>query len=244
MIKLYYSWYSICSEKVLICLFEKGLLFESEQVDLFKFEQVRDEYLSINPNGKVPTLVHDDNILIESTLINEFLDDNYPKVRLIPDNPHQRFEMRTWVHYAQENMFPSAGLISQVHFVAEELKSRWPKEELERLIGKKVSKIGAAKQLKAVTDGVDSEDFENANDKFADAIDLMEAALEQNGPWLVGDYSLADIAVAPNLYRMHCLGMENFWKDHHPRVTDWYERLTAREAFQKTYEFSPPTAPE
>ena len=202
MIKIYYSWYSICSEKVLMCLFEKGLPFTGTQVDLFKFDQVRDEYLTINPNGKVPTLILDDSILIESTLINEFLDDEYPEIKLMPDNPYKRFEMRTWVQYAQENMFPSAGLISQVHFVAEELKSRWTKDELEQLIGKKVSKIGAAKQLKAVTKGVDSEDFENANEKMADAIELMEAALENNGPWLVGDYSLADIAVAPNLYRM------------------------------------------
>ena len=193
---------------------------------------------------KVPTLVHDGNILMESTLINEFLDDNYPEIKLTPDHPCQRFEMRTWVQYAQENMFPLAGLISQVYFVAEELKSRWPKDELEQLIGKKVSKIGAAKQLKAVTEGVDSEDFENAKEKIADAIDLMEIALEKNGSWLIGEFSLADIAVAPNLYRMDCLGMKNFWQDNHPRVADWYERLIKRAAFQKTYQFSPPTAPK
>ena len=100
MIKLYYSWYSICSEKVLLCLFEKGLPFENEQVDMFKFDQVRPEYLAINPNGKVPTLVHNDDILIESTLINEFLDDNYPEIKLTPDDLYLKFEMRTWIQCA------------------------------------------------------------------------------------------------------------------------------------------------
>jgi glutathione S-transferase len=244
MIALYYSWYSICSEKVLLCLFEKNLPFEGTHIDLFNFEQVQPEYLAINPNGKLPAMVHDGEAIVESSLINEFLDDYYPETKLTPDNPDRKTEMQIWVKYAEENMFPSAGLISQVNFIAEELKSRWSEDDLKKLIRKKVNKMGVIKQLKAVREGFSNEDINEANEKIADALNRMETALGKKGPWLVGDYSLADIAVVPNLYRLDCLGMKKLWEDNHPLVTDWYNKLIDRPAFKKTYLYSPPKAPD
>ena len=243
MIKLYYSWYSICSEKVLLCLFEKGLEFEGTQVDLFKFDQVKPEYLAINPNGKVPALDHHGNILVESTLINEFLEDFYPEIKLIPDDPYKKANMRAWVNLAEANMFPAAGLISQVEFIAEDLKSRLEESELETLVRKRVNKAGSIRQLKAVREGFSKADIEVAYGKIVDALDRIELALAKNGPWLVGDYSLADVAVAPNLYRLDCLKMKALWEKGHPLVTEWYNRLIARPAFQLTYAYSPPVAP-
>ena len=48
---------SICTQKVLMTLFEKNLPFETKRVDLFKNEQYNPEYLKINPKGVVPSLV-------------------------------------------------------------------------------------------------------------------------------------------------------------------------------------------
>jgi Glutathione S-transferase, C-terminal domain len=63
----------------------------------------------------------------------------------------------------------------------------------------------------------------------------MHAALE-NGPWLLGDrYTLADIIVAPLIDRIADLGMEHIWTDNYPRVSEWYERMKARPAFQQTF---------
>jgi glutathione S-transferase len=56
------------------------------------------------------------------------------------------------------------------------------------------------------------------------------------GPWLVGEqYTLADIIVAPLIDRMADLGYADIWEEKFPRVTDWYERVQARPAFQATF---------
>jgi glutathione S-transferase len=57
-----------------------------------------------------------------------------------------------------------------------------------------------------------------------------------NGPWLLGEtYSLADIIVAPLIDRMADLGYAEIWEGKYPRVTEWYERMKARPAFQRTF---------
>jgi ganglioside-induced differentiation-associated protein 1 len=58
---------SICTQKVLITLFEKGLTWDTKRVDLFKNEQYDPAYLKYNPKGVVPTLVHNDKPIVEST---------------------------------------------------------------------------------------------------------------------------------------------------------------------------------
>jgi glutathione S-transferase len=57
---LYHGIASTCPKKVRLCLYEKGIAFESHLLDLQKFQQHRPEYLAPNPNGVVPTLVHRD----------------------------------------------------------------------------------------------------------------------------------------------------------------------------------------
>ena len=54
---LYNAPQSTCSQKVRICLWEKGLDFSEKKLDLFKGDQLTDEYKKLNPNGVVPTLV-------------------------------------------------------------------------------------------------------------------------------------------------------------------------------------------
>ena len=46
-----------------------------EILDLFSGDQLKPEYLSINPNGVVPALVHDGKIVIDSSVIIEYLED-------------------------------------------------------------------------------------------------------------------------------------------------------------------------
>ena len=78
MIELYHFGFSTCSQKVRLVLAEKGLEFVSHEVDLLGGAQHDPEYVKLNPNHVVPTLVHDGTTLIESTLINEYLDEAFP----------------------------------------------------------------------------------------------------------------------------------------------------------------------
>ena len=68
MITLYDFGNSVCCQKVRVTLCEKGLDWESVNVDLFRSEQYDPRYLKLNPKGLVPTLVHNGMPVIEFEL--------------------------------------------------------------------------------------------------------------------------------------------------------------------------------
>ena len=69
MLALYNNAYSTCSQKVRLCLHEKGLDWEDRQINFRLNEHLAPDYLKINPNGVVPTLVHDGNPVVDSSVI-------------------------------------------------------------------------------------------------------------------------------------------------------------------------------
>ena len=85
MLELYTHPLSPCAQKVRIVLAEKGLDFLSHHVDLPNKENLKPEYLRLNPLGEVPTLVHDSTPVIESSVICEYLDDAYPQIPIFPE---------------------------------------------------------------------------------------------------------------------------------------------------------------
>ncbi|HYJ98187.1 MAG TPA: glutathione S-transferase N-terminal domain-containing protein, partial [Burkholderiaceae bacterium] len=64
---LFHGWRSSASRRVRLALAEKGLAYESRIIDMVKGEQHSPEYLAMNPNGVVPTLLHDRRVLYESS---------------------------------------------------------------------------------------------------------------------------------------------------------------------------------
>ena len=78
---------SPCARRVRIVMLEKGLEWQTRLVDLTRMEQKRPEYLKLNPNGLVPTLVHGDRVIYESNVITEYLDAVFPQPRLYPADP-------------------------------------------------------------------------------------------------------------------------------------------------------------
>src|SRR5712692_11566500 len=94
MIKLYTFPQSSNSLKVRIALIEKGLEFERIQIDLTKKEQKNPEYLKINPFGQVPALDDEGFIVYDSTMINEYLEDEYPYPALLPKDSDGRARAR------------------------------------------------------------------------------------------------------------------------------------------------------
>jgi len=69
MLELYHAPQSTCSQKVRIALAEKNLDWTERRVNLAKNDQLRPEYLALNPNGVVPTLVHDGHVIVDSSRI-------------------------------------------------------------------------------------------------------------------------------------------------------------------------------
>ena len=75
MLELYHNNISACSQKVRYALAEKGLEWKGHHTDLITGDQTAPEYLKLNPRALVPTLVHDGIPIIESTVMNEYLDE-------------------------------------------------------------------------------------------------------------------------------------------------------------------------
>lgn len=107
MIKLHHHPMSTYSRKVRISLIEKGIPFERVLIDLGKGDQKKPEYLAMNPNGKVPTLVDDGFVIFESTAICEYLEDKFPSPALLPGDPQSRARARMWNQYADTKVAPA-----------------------------------------------------------------------------------------------------------------------------------------
>lgn len=106
MLKLYD--YPDCpyAQKVRVVLAEKELEFETVLVDLRKQEQRTPEFLRLNPLGKVPVLVDDDEVICDSTLINEYLDEEYPLPQLMPEDSQGRARVRWLEDYCDNEFIP------------------------------------------------------------------------------------------------------------------------------------------
>ena len=248
MLTLYNAAHSTCSQKVRICLAEKSLPFEDIRLDLGKGkDHLKSEYLKINPNGVVPTLIDDGNIIIDSSVICEYLDEKYPAVRLMPEDLVQRAKMRAWMRFLEEvptaavrvpsfNMgfLPRYEGLSREQFEAQQSDIRPIRKQFYRRMG---------------PGGFKKEDVEASLDQLGNTCRRMNEALAA-GPWLLGtQYSLADIVVAPLIDRVADLGFTEIWDRKYQRVTEWYQRMQARPAFKATFypgarmsEFLPLTA--
>src|SRR5947199_1868069 len=77
MLKLYdYPDCPFC-QKVRVVLAEKDLEYEKIFVDFRRQEQKTPEFLRLNPYGKVPVLIDEDEVIYDSTIINEYMEDEY-----------------------------------------------------------------------------------------------------------------------------------------------------------------------
>src|SRR5260370_37098149 len=95
-ITLYDFHGSPCARRVRIVMLEKNLEWETRLVDLTKMEQKRPEYLALNPNGLVPTLIHGDRIIYESNVITAYPDAVFPEPRLYPADPWLCVRAKMW----------------------------------------------------------------------------------------------------------------------------------------------------
>jgi glutathione S-transferase len=112
MIELYHHGSSVCAAKVRFTLMEKAIPWESRYVDILKGEQFDPEYLKLNPMAVVPTLVHDGEVLTESTVICEYLDDAFGDHPLKPETALETARMRLWTKAVDEHIHPACKYIT------------------------------------------------------------------------------------------------------------------------------------
>jgi glutathione S-transferase len=231
MLELYNAPVSTCSQRVRMALAEKNLEWTDRRVSLRDGAQLKPEYLAINPNGLVPTLVHDGKVIGDSSVILEYLEDVFPAHPLRPADPFALARMRMWRQYIDEVPTPATRVPSFHASFGNALRRMTPEVRNAAAAQRPLRKHML---LKIGPDGFSPRDLGEAMEQIEQSIERMEVSLQGNA-WLCGDmFTIADISMLPTLVRMEDLGLTHLWESR-PRVTDWYQRVHARPSFAAAY---------
>jgi glutathione S-transferase len=235
MLELYHAGLTTCSKKARHCLAEKGLDYVSHYVNLRQFENHRPEYLALNPNGVVPTLVHDGTVIVESTFINEYLDEVFPDPPLRPADPAATARMRGWGKMADDFGLSAVRIPTWNRTKADGIGALKQAGTLDEAIARIPLKDHRDKFRKIAEGGFSEAEFEDAYAKMDFVYDRAEAALA-DGPYLTGEmFTLADINMLPFIYQFGKYRAELLDPARHPHTVDWHARMMARPATIKTY---------
>ncbi len=233
MLELYNFQQSTCSQKVRFCLAEKNLEWKDTRLNSKTGEQLSPEYLKINPNGLVPTLIHDGNIIIDSSVIMEYLDEVFPETPMVPRDVVERAWCRKWLRYFEEVPTPAIRFPSFQDYLIRSFK-HLDAEKFDEAARKRPLRTEFYRRMG--TDGFSENDMQTAMDGLQQAVDRVDAAIaETGGPWIMGDMlTVADACYLPSLDRMDDLGLSHMWENRQ-HVAAWYEAIKARPAYTATY---------
>jgi GSH-dependent disulfide-bond oxidoreductase len=194
--------------KVSIALEELGLTYEAHRVDIGNNESLTPEFLSLNPNGKIPAIIDPDGPggvpfgLFESGAILIYLAEKTG--RLLPADPARRYHTIQWVFFQMAHVGPMFGQVGYFY----------------KFAGKEIS---------------DKRPLERYRDESKRILGVLETRLAGR-QWIMGDeYSIADIATlgwVRNLIGFygarHLVGFDEL-----TNVPAWLERGLARPAVQR-----------
>jgi glutathione S-transferase len=230
---LYHSPYSTCSQKVRLVLAEKGLDYASRKINFATEEQLSPEYLALNPNGVVPTLVHDDQPITDSSCIMEYLDDVFPQPALSPRTALGRAHMRAWLRYFEEVPTAAARVPSFHSVFLPVLRVVQSESDFDSSADRRPIRKGFYRKMNSGS-GFTSAELEHSSEQLQQTVDRIERALA-HGPWIMGEqFTLAECCVAPLVDRMDDIGMSAMWAER-PRFTDWLKRVRERPSFSQAF---------
>ena len=156
--------------KVSIMLEEIGLPYEAHRVAFDSNDQLSPEFISLNPNNKIPAIIDPDGPggrplpLFESGAILVYLAEKTGQ--LLPRDPHERYQALQWLMFQMGGIGPMFGQVGFFHkFAGKEYEDKRPRDRY----------VAESRRL-----------FGVLNQRLADR------------PWLLGDaYSIVDIATFP-----------------------------------------------
>jgi GST-like protein len=197
--------------KVSIMLEEIGLPYEPHTINIGKNETFTPEYLSLNPNGKIPAIIDPDGPggaplgLFESGAILQYLAEKTGK--LLPADAARRYQTIQWVHFQMSAVGPMFGQVGYFHkFAGREIADKRP---LERYVAESKRLLGVLERR-----------LDGRQWIMDDAYTIADIALLGWVRNLIGFYGAREIA-----------GFDSFGQ-----VAAWLERGLARPAVQRGLE--------
>jgi glutathione S-transferase len=254
MLDLYYFPASRCSKKVKMALIEKNIPHKTHLVNLFSYDQMKPEFLRLNPKGLVPVLVHEEKVVVESDHIVDYLDKSFESsTTLVPKDQETLKNMWEWIEL-QEN-YPSMSwkILSMnnkypfpTNIIHSWLKKNYSgkidfvKEQLERHpMGSEFHDYYASKLNNLIN--LEETLFDESKkqyiiSKIEEALDRIEAQVGHT-QWLLGDiFSLADIVWLSVIDRLEDSRMGYLWENgRRPAIEDYLERLRARPSYKLAF---------
>lgn len=227
MLELYRFPGATCAAKVMMALHEKRLTFVDRVLERSALSQPW--YRALNPQGVVPTLVHDGVAIIESSVILHYIDDAFahgPALR--PQDAPARARMNGWLKHVDDMLVHlgtmTYAIASRQRYLAQPPAMRdayyatipdpYLRQSRRDAIELGLAAPGARHalaQLRAMQ---------------ARAADDLSA-----GAYLCGTFGLADIALAPFIWRMDALGILDAAPEN-PALHDWWVRIRQRRGFR------------
>ena len=227
---LYNAPQSTCSQRVRFVLNAKGLPFEEIKLDLLAGDQLKPDYLALNPNGVVPTLDHDGAIVIDSSVIIEYLDEVVPTPEsFTPRDPVMRARMRALMRFIDE--MPAAAVRVPTFNLA--FLPRFAAMSEEKFIAFAESKpLRKEFMLTMGRKGFPQKEMDAATQRLRRTYERMDSEIEKSGgPWLLGRrLSYADLGlfqIVAGLRYAFPKRMKRFERKV-PRVLALHERVAKR----------------
>jgi len=231
--ELYHSPYSTCSQKVRIALAEKAIAYASREISFAREEQLSPDYLKLNPNGVVPTLVHDGEPVTDSSCILEYLDEVVPQPPLSPATALGRARMRAWLRYFEEVPTAAVRVPSFQDVFLPVVRTFSSERDFAAAGDRRPIRKGFYRKMNSGS-GFTPDELESSREQLRQTVERIDGALAR-GPFILGEsFSLAECCVAPLVDRMDDLGMHDLWAGR-SRFRDWLARVRSRPSFREAF---------
>jgi glutathione S-transferase len=232
VLELYYYENSICSERAVMTLAEKQITdWVPHHINLFKREQFGPDYLKLNPKAQVPTLVHDGQVIRESSIICDYLDDLKTEFPLKPRDRVAVAHMQEVIKDTDESGFQG---IASLSFTAVFRKKLMDMSDADRTAywEGQTDIERTQRQQSCVFEGLDSPYALRAIAAWERIFGNIESALDDGRPWLMGEmFTLAEVNLAAFVARLDGLRLLPVWLDDRPLTQSWWDAVKARPSY-------------
>jgi glutathione S-transferase len=224
---LFHFDFSNCSQRVRICLIEKGVEWNSHPVNLLLNEHSTDWFQSINPKGLVPVLVHNGSVVTESVEIIRYIDRMYPSPCLQPEGISNNSVMDEIISLA-DSVQSQIKLLT--HYFLEKPQRLLVKISLEKFSDNHNNSDLVAFKKRFANNEFTVDEVRKSIDEMHKVIRIIDTYLIKQTWFLGDDFSLADIAWMVNIHRLDLMG---FPLSRYRNLGLWYQQCKQRESFQQ-----------
>ena len=226
---------SLCSQKVRLALEEKGVAFTNHWVDIGPTSANYEPwYVRLNPKCVVPTLVHGDTIVTDSSRIMQYIDDTFDGVKLFPEAEEKRAQTDRWFKLGETLDF-RLFTFAQSPAMFTDLMLNKKLKKLKKYAAK-YPDLRAEYEAKFL-DMQDLKDRKNDTVVTGEQLKELEATLDEmdellgEQPYLAGeDYTMADVMWTVVLTRMKFV-KAGAMIEQRPNLLAYYARMQTRPSY-------------